>query len=473
MFNENDIIKKINNTRPILSADDRIHMWGNIETKLITIQHKPTPFIFNIKSHKTMPSLILLLIALLGGGATVFASDAAKPGDLLFPVERSIEDLQIKLARSDESRTALTKKFANERLQELKEIVNEETTVLPSNVQSDVLSTSTVTSLNADSLKIDATTYTDTTIVKVQLEEQKFYFESPAQSRTDLILAVEAKFPTLTDAQVDKVLTLSSKDRASIPQDKGIVTLTDAGNARVTGAINELLKFLDKTGSSDIKRQEIVGLLSGEISNDGNLSQVQHEGGNTQIGDENSQFEIKIDKNGNSKVEVRNGNARVKVEDTNGDTKVRTADTSVSNEDTNKLATTSAINPLQLAVDAKIFTDTTVVKIDFGGQTVYFEAVADTRDGIISAVQQHFPALTKDQIDAVITLEVVKRASKPEDSGLTPTQVAPDPTVTPVVTPVTPKHEDENKNEDGSKENERKNSENQSTDEDRENSEND
>lgn len=65
-----------------------------------------------------LPSL--LGISLLGG--TAFASGNAKPGDILYPVKRAVEQVRLNLAVSDTTKAELQAQFAQERLKELKEI---------------------------------------------------------------------------------------------------------------------------------------------------------------------------------------------------------------------------------------------------------------------------------------------------------------------------------------------------------------
>src|SRR3990167_9258752 len=68
---------------------------------------------------------IIIAVVLLGGGATIVASDSASPGDFLFPVDRAVEEIRLAMA-SDE--TELRLKFAEERVEDLEEIIAEEET---------------------------------------------------------------------------------------------------------------------------------------------------------------------------------------------------------------------------------------------------------------------------------------------------------------------------------------------------------
>ena len=73
-----------------------------------------------------MIPLFLALIIAFGVGGTVVASDSARPGDLLFPVDRAVEDVRFAFTPG-ERKAELKIKFANERLDEFESIVSDET----------------------------------------------------------------------------------------------------------------------------------------------------------------------------------------------------------------------------------------------------------------------------------------------------------------------------------------------------------
>ncbi|MCU0678342.1 MAG: hypothetical protein MUF19_02010 [Candidatus Pacebacteria bacterium] len=66
-----------------------------------------------------------LLIVLLGTGGTVAASESARPGDFLFPIERATEQLRLTIA-SAEKRGELEAEFLDKRFVELGELLDEE-----------------------------------------------------------------------------------------------------------------------------------------------------------------------------------------------------------------------------------------------------------------------------------------------------------------------------------------------------------
>ncbi len=83
-----------------------------------------------------MRYIIATLIGLSIVGGTAFAAGNAKPGDLLFPVKKAGEQLQLSFTASDQARAALQAKFAQERVDELTKINAEiAATTTPARVQ--------------------------------------------------------------------------------------------------------------------------------------------------------------------------------------------------------------------------------------------------------------------------------------------------------------------------------------------------
>ncbi|MEW6093475.1 MAG: DUF5667 domain-containing protein [Chloroflexota bacterium] len=70
-------------------------------------------------------SLIVLALGAMTGVAS--AADYAVPGDLLYPLDLSIEELRLSLARHPEDLVALLLAFADERLQEVEQLNSPET----------------------------------------------------------------------------------------------------------------------------------------------------------------------------------------------------------------------------------------------------------------------------------------------------------------------------------------------------------
>jgi len=77
-----------------------------------------------LKPRLALSTLMVVLLVLGGSIASVKAADNARPGDFLFPLDRAIEEIQIKLV-SKEKGLKLQLEFAKERVDEVKEIMIE------------------------------------------------------------------------------------------------------------------------------------------------------------------------------------------------------------------------------------------------------------------------------------------------------------------------------------------------------------
>ncbi|MCU0677958.1 MAG: hypothetical protein MUF19_00015 [Candidatus Pacebacteria bacterium] len=171
-----------------------------------------------------------------------------------------------------------------------------------------------------DSLEIEADIFTDTTIVKVEINDRKTTFATEADTREEVIDAILAKFD-LTEAEVEAVLELEVEDRASRPQDRG--------------KVNKFMKKDKPWNNASITPRTCV--------------------------DTDSRLEIEAD----------------------------------------------------------VFTDTTVVKIEFvNAKDEVFMTSATTSAGVVDAVTAKYTNLTKSQIEAALDFEVEDRASRASDKSV-------------------------------------------------------
>lgn len=70
-------------------------------------------------------SIIIALLILIGGStAAVFASDSAKPGDLLYPIDLAVENVQLAVA-TGEKKISLELENTEERIEEAKAVLSE------------------------------------------------------------------------------------------------------------------------------------------------------------------------------------------------------------------------------------------------------------------------------------------------------------------------------------------------------------
>lgn len=68
-----------------------------------------------------------------------------------------------------------------------------------------------------------------------------------------------------------------------------------------------------------------------------------------------------------------------------------------------------------LEVEADVFTNTTIVKVERGATKLVFETSATTSDAVVTAVLGKVTDLTRNQVEAVIDFEVEDRVSRPSD----------------------------------------------------------
>lgn len=354
MHNEIDIEKILEKETPVLSDTERVHLWSLLEKKLGAQSPIPSPFMFNRIHTKSMASLLLILMLIVGGGGTALASDAARPGDLLFPVERAFENARLKLATSDDSRNELRTRFANERLSELREILEEES--------EDV-------SFESESVAVDATS-SNTTIA-----------------------------PTTEQKHKGK-------------------KLKEKGEARVGVAVHEILSFLDDSDMSDSERARVLEKIFGEM--DALALDVRVDDNNTNEDSDDDRIEVRRDERGEGRIEIRDGNARVRIEEKDGEIRVRTRtdDDSVRTEDRRVPSNTesSSTTPIDYSFEAEadVFTDITIIKVEWDDETTFLETTARTREEVITEILKAFNVNRETVLNA-LDFEIENRASRPED----------------------------------------------------------
>jgi hypothetical protein len=112
-----------------LSADEKAHMRANIFGVPSPVQVTKSPYMtvshYHWFSARFMTAMAALLVVVLGGG-TVYASQAALPGDALYTVKVSVaEPVRAALAFSDEAKLSVHTEIAEERLEEAQALAAE------------------------------------------------------------------------------------------------------------------------------------------------------------------------------------------------------------------------------------------------------------------------------------------------------------------------------------------------------------
>ncbi len=314
-----DIEKILTESAPILSDSVRARMWSQIERTLSKASPRvetsiASPFIFSFMHTRMMIPAVLLLSLILGTSGVAFASEPARPGDFLFPVDRALEDIRLKIATSDEKRSVLLKSFSDERLRELDSIIREELKTIS------VEETKVVFQDDGDvtSLEIEAYVYLDVTTVKIELNDSKKVYLTHANTREGVIDVVATELPFLTREKIDDSLHFETGNRFSEPKDRGEVELHDGGSARVESAVAEVLAFFDSTNRNENESEEFLEQLHHEI-----------EGLDVEINDERMsirsdrmRYEVRVDDDGDERIEIRENGSRVRIEKKDDDERV-------------------------------------------------------------------------------------------------------------------------------------------------------
>ncbi|MFM2339770.1 MAG: hypothetical protein RLZZ360_406 [Candidatus Parcubacteria bacterium] len=175
------------------------------------------------------------------------------------------------------------------------------------------------------SLEVEASVFTDTTIVKVEVNDRKTIFATEADTKEEVVTVVSEKFK-LTKEAVNAVLEFELEDRASRPQDRG--------------KLNREIKH-EKKEKKDKKWWGEHASTTPKVCRD---------------------------------------------------------------------------NDTKLQVEADVFTDKTVVKVEFvNAKDVVFTTNATTSADIIAAVTSRYSTLSTSSIASALDIEVEDRASRPDD----------------------------------------------------------
>ena len=179
---------------------------------------------------------VLAVLIILGGGGVVAASNNSLPGDLLFPVELAVEKVKISLT-SENKKSDLKLKFAEERISEIKHISDKKST--PILLIAD-LSSSLITEIEVD-------VFTNETLVKIEANDRKYGYISNLKTKEAIVKEIAEKY-SIDETKVSTLINFQIEDRASGADDK---------------------KFLNKTRSVHFSEDESddVGVALTDIEN--------------------------------------------------------------------------------------------------------------------------------------------------------------------------------------------------------------
>ena len=133
-----------------MKITDEVADFGSFVTKTSPKRYKWWIYKLNIRG-VAMPFIPIIIAILFAGGAgTVALADTAKPGDVLYGLDRAVERIQEKLTTNEEGRFNLGLQNAHERLEELR-IIHE----LPPSERKEVLKTRAIEHVQFSLEKID------------------------------------------------------------------------------------------------------------------------------------------------------------------------------------------------------------------------------------------------------------------------------------------------------------------------------
>lgn len=311
--------QRLEEARPKLSQTEQAELWQRIAPQVGTPGLVASPYMFvSLFSSRALVPIAVLLLVVIGAGSTVAVSEAAKPGDLLFPIDRATE--RARLALASESRAAeLRTTFAAERLAELEAILSEEGTLLS---HDDNVTTASSTG-GSTMFEAEADVFTDITVVKVEISDQTRIFTTTATTREAVVAEIAERYGIAPSA-VEAALDFEIEDRASRPGERGKFLVDDVDEARISIAASELLDLLEGVEEGSVRDGLLTALLS-QIDNvtvRGREDRGRSNDDRSETRTEDSRVRIDDDR-----IEIREDGYRIRIED-DGEVRIKTDDDS-------------------------------------------------------------------------------------------------------------------------------------------------
>jgi hypothetical protein len=315
-----DIEHILKTKKPTLTVGERDVLWKQIQGRISDRKSVRSPYVtfFVDYKHVVVAGLLVALIT----GSTARIAEASRPGDFLFPLDRAIEETQLFLTQNDESRAVLYERIGEERLAELRSILEEEMTPF---LRSDSASRENISTSSLADLYIEADIFTDTTIVKIEYNDSTSYYTTDARIRESIVTFISTLYPELTVHEIEGVLSIENENRASRAKDRGEVVVNE--DTRVQQAVAEMLATLD--GVSDSTREELLRALQNELENldieiDDDRIQLRSERSKFRFEDDDDNDEDEENEKGDeSRVEYRDSETRIRIEEKDGETRIQ------------------------------------------------------------------------------------------------------------------------------------------------------
>ncbi len=372
-----NIETQLNMKAASLTPAQKNELWDKIEAAGVSKQPVPSPYQFAFRFKKSVASVIAVVVVLLGVGGTATASESARPGDLLFPIDQAIEDVRLALARSDENEARLKIAFAEERLAELRSLLNE-----GSVDDSSLNQGATVTQFEAE-----ADVFFDTTIVTVEINDRKTAFETTATTKEAVITEILSRF-AVDRATIERVLDFQIEDRASRVSDLSGSIHND--DHRVLTSVS-LVEELTNTLSDDDQSRFVEELIR------------SFDNGSARV-------EVRHDDDGDSRTEIRDGDTRIRIEEKDGEVEVRVrhdddSDSSSSDSDEDDSSSRIDDSDTRVRVEVKVEDGIAEVRLEYAGKRDEFEAAYTSTDALITLLANR-SGLAESTISSSLDLEI-------------------------------------------------------------------
>lgn len=315
-----------------LAKEDKESLWHSIMVRRVEMEKNKSRLlgfnIFNFNMKKIIVGFVALAV-ILGGSGVVAASNNAVPGSFLFPVELALENIQLKLA-SDDKKEELRLRFAEERLEEIREVSKKRST--PSNALIANLS-------DVVALEIEADVFTNETIIKIEADNKNYGYISAIKTKTELVKEISLKY-SLAEEKVNSVIDFQVENRESRADDKGFLNKTHSINFSedesedVSEVLSDIDKFLNQNGDNQNKEElrkslsDILVLLGDE----GKL-EIRRDGGEIKIETKNGEVKVKIESKNDNSGKSGDDSDNDKVDDSIDDNSDDDSNDSISNDD--------------------------------------------------------------------------------------------------------------------------------------------
>ncbi len=286
-----------------LTPEEKNSLWFSLVQKQEARNTKGSLLLGGFNKH--MMATLLALVVILGGGGVVAASNQAVPGDALYGIDQAVEKAQIKLAKSEEKKSELQVKFAEERLSEVATFVERGS----NNIRGIDLSTVNLTEVEVD-------VFTNETTVKIEAGDKRYGFVTAETDRDAILEEIEAKY-SLTREQIEAVLSFETEDRASRADDKNFLNSansvsykSDKQKQEFEGSLTEVSDLIANSNLSDEEKARLGTALQSIMT----LLAL------------NPDLEMEFKTSDGFKLEVEDGKVEIKTNNGKGDDKGKSDD---------------------------------------------------------------------------------------------------------------------------------------------------